>query len=196
MASATAPAAPTAAASASASSSSASAPTAVAASLPMPLSARTPRHAGLRLEQQLRADSLRQPHVPPRERTAESLEADKWSITDLVKMRKVSHKEWASGPESLTHETLATPRAKESDSYLELKYRRTKHTRKHWNPTEAYVQPVSIAHEIGWRVDPAKMTTFGPESQPRCFHPRSTCRMTQHAENMYQTCAQNIIRRF
>lgn len=91
--------------------------------------------------------------------------------------------------------------ARQFQSYTILARHRDKHTRNMRSPMDNYVEPMTLAQEIGWhQADDgenigAKGTPRGMGT-PRAFYPRNTCAMTRHLENMYSTNAQHIIRRW
>eukprot|EP00418_Pyrodinium_bahamense_P046147 CAMPEP_0179204196 /NCGR_PEP_ID=MMETSP0796-20121207/101792_1 /TAXON_ID=73915 /ORGANISM="Pyrodinium bahamense, Strain pbaha01" /LENGTH=212 /DNA_ID=CAMNT_0020909073 /DNA_START=58 /DNA_END=694 /DNA_ORIENTATION=- len=84
-------------------------------------------------------------------------------------------------------ESLARgPEARQTSSFGHLQTRRTKHVRSVRSPREHFVEPVSIAMDIGWHVDTDGSGTPRP-GHPRTVYPRNTCAMTKHAENLYAT---------
>jgi len=91
--------------------------------------------------------------------------------------------------------------ARHFTSYTILNRHREKHTRNLRSPTEHFHEPMTLAQEIGWH-QPDDGTHIGAKgtprgsSTPRAFYPKNTCSMTRHMENMYNTNAQHIIRRW
>jgi len=92
--------------------------------------------------------------------------------------------------------------ARSFTSYKILAKHREKHTRNMNGPLENYVEPMTMAQEIGWFPEYTEGVPMGTKGIPkgtdtqRTFHPRSTCAMTRHLENMYSTNAQHIMRRW
>jgi UMP-CMP kinase len=86
-------------------------------------------------------------------------------------------------------------------SYTILARHREKHTRNMHAPVDNYHLPATLSQEIGWHSGVGEGNLIGAKgipvggSTPRVFHPKNTCSMTRHMENMYSTNAQNIIRR-
>lgn len=86
-------------------------------------------------------------------------------------------------------------------SYGILAKHREKHTRNMKAPMDNFLEPMTLAQEIGWhQADDGqhigvKGTPRGGTT-PRSFYPKNTCSMTRHMENMYSTNAQHIIRRW
>jgi hypothetical protein len=93
--------------------------------------------------------------------------------------------------------------ARHFTSYEILARHKDKHTRNLTGPTDHFHDPMTLAQEIGWHSSSckggepigAKGKVMGG-STPRMFHPKNTCAMTRHMENMYSTNAQHIIRRW
>eukprot|EP00927_Polykrikos_kofoidii_P052808 TRINITY_DN46779_c0_g1_i1.p1 TRINITY_DN46779_c0_g1~~TRINITY_DN46779_c0_g1_i1.p1 ORF type:complete len:177 (-),score=24.39 TRINITY_DN46779_c0_g1_i1:37-567(-) len=172
----------------------------------------TPRRTPRTLEAQLRADSLRQPAVPPRDVDLDTV-AQGATMKAIHNLRLNKHREWAPSSESVTCEkNVRGTQAKETESSRWMNEQRTKHARRFFSPRDNFVEPATMAQVVGWHADQRlrqnpvsafSLASIGPgpqEDDPklvtteRLYQPRSKCHMTQHMENMYQTHAQNIIR--
>mmetsp|Transcript_63002 Transcript_63002/g.136797 ORF Transcript_63002/g.136797 Transcript_63002/m.136797 type:complete len:161 (+) Transcript_63002:80-562(+) len=97
---------------------------------------------------------------------------------------------------SLVKEVLHRhPQAVETTSYRVWDARRTKHIRNVHGPSQKFVQALSTAQECGWHSggDEQGNSARG-SSTPRFFYPITKCHMTKQVENMYVTCAINIVR--
>lgn len=119
-----------------------------------------------------------------------------WKLRD-----KQAEEMFPSGHSHTAIQSVHGPHARGFTSYTILSRHRDKHTRNMHPPPHNFIEPQTLAHEIGWH-QPADGEHIGAKgtprgmTTPRSFYPRSTCAMTRHMENMYSTNAQHIIRRW
>mmetsp|Transcript_103607 Transcript_103607/g.195099 ORF Transcript_103607/g.195099 Transcript_103607/m.195099 type:complete len:395 (+) Transcript_103607:110-1294(+) len=148
-----------------------------------------------RSEEQIWAEVQRE-FIIEEHQDAFSTEAASGSPMKAVwKLRERQCEEMIPSCHSHTHVPSVTgPQARSCTSYTILARHRTKHTRVMHSPRENYIEPLTLSQEIGWHPEPEKPIIKG--DAPRRFHPRNTCAMTRHMENMYSTNAQHIIRRW
>merc|ERR1712048_408300 len=121
----------------------------------------------------------------------------------MWKLRDKQCEEMFPQEHSHTQQSLVkAPHARVFSSYTILARHHHKHTRNMHSPTENFHEPVTLSQEIGWHASVGDPSTIGAKgtpvggSIPRVFHPKNTCAMTRHMENMYSTNAQHIIRRW
>merc|ERR1712139_90187 len=95
-------------------------------------------------------------------------------------------------PTSHSHTAVSMvtgPDARAFTSYNILAKHKEKHTRNMNGPIETYIEPMTLAQEIGWFPEYEEGVAMGTKGTPkgsdtpRTFHPRSTCAMTRHLEN-------------
>lgn len=84
--------------------------------------------------------------------------------------------------------------SRQFNSHVLMSQYRTRHTRSSNNPRDQFVEPASMAQDIGWKEGVPTATAI--TGTPRYFAPRVQCHMTKHMDNMFSTSAQNIIRRW
>lgn len=84
--------------------------------------------------------------------------------------------------------------SRQFNSHVLMSQYRTRHTRSSNNPRDQFVEPASMAQDIGWKE--GVPTATASTGTPRYFTPRVQCHMTKHMDNMFSTSAQNIIRRW
>eukprot|EP00933_Yihiella_yeosuensis_P026444 TRINITY_DN20504_c0_g1_i2.p1 TRINITY_DN20504_c0_g1~~TRINITY_DN20504_c0_g1_i2.p1 ORF type:complete len:177 (+),score=25.93 TRINITY_DN20504_c0_g1_i2:97-627(+) len=150
----------------------------------------------------LRDASLRSPRTPKKAlvslgsqiTSAQGANPD-FGMKDIWNLRKKQAQEWASGGDSLTAETITTgPEAQLHRSHKTMQYHLTKHIRSMRSPRDNFHNTPSMAAEIGWHLGEDGVLR-AIEGTPRTFFPKTTCSMTQHMNNMYETHSENIIRR-
>eukprot|EP00747_Dinoflagellata_sp_TGD_P168056 gnl/TRDRNA2_/TRDRNA2_193625_c0_seq1.p1 gnl/TRDRNA2_/TRDRNA2_193625_c0~~gnl/TRDRNA2_/TRDRNA2_193625_c0_seq1.p1 ORF type:complete len:193 (-),score=17.42 gnl/TRDRNA2_/TRDRNA2_193625_c0_seq1:103-624(-) len=111
----------------------------------------------------------------------------------IWQLRRLQIQEGIPTGDSTTVESVVRgPEAREFSSFALLKAHKKKHVRSHHAPREQFLEPVAVSHEIGWHAGAEAAYT----SSPRAHHPKGTCPMTRHMQNMYSTNAHHIIRRW
>jgi len=123
-------------------------------------------------------------------------------VKAIWKMRDKQKEEvFPTGHAHTSTSCVKGPECRAFSSYAILAKHREKHIRNMRSPVDNFVEPMTLAQEIGWHQPDdgshigAKGTPRGLTT-PRSFYPRNTCAMTRHLENMYSTNAQHIIRRW
>ncbi|CAE8682655.1 unnamed protein product, partial [Polarella glacialis] len=158
----------------------------------------TPRKVHLSLATtMLRDPCVRTPRMEPRmEATSDENLAQGRSMKAIWDLRKKQTQEWASCGDCYTVEVMTKPQAAQNkkSSYRLVQSHLTKHIRSIHTPRDNFVEPMSMAMNIGWHLGPDGVLPPNPTG-PRTQFPKLSCAMTQHQDNMYATNSQNIIRR-
>uniref|UniRef100_A0A7S1AGK9 Uncharacterized protein n=1 Tax=Noctiluca scintillans TaxID=2966 RepID=A0A7S1AGK9_NOCSC len=115
------------------------------------------------------------------------------TMRDVWGMRAQKILEGLPSSQSLSVENMVLdPTARGHESFQLLAKNRRKHVRVLSDPQDTCTGPVSIAQEVGWQYRDAEASfTKGPQR-----HPRVSCPIVQHRDNMLSTNAQLIIRRW